>query len=189
MTASASNRKPVLAHEVEGSGLLVRGVVGRRVGEVHAVPHPHAGVADEREVPASLLGAFDPDDGGLGSGEVSHAREPTDGTPSTPRTIAGRSLAHMDSPQPSGTTKRRITLDVRRPLVTWGARPTVTIDGVGHPAQWGSGTWAVAEDGSTEVGVYCFNRLWRFGAPRTRPWVTPSSSPTERACCRSDRDG
>ncbi|MDM7891280.1 hypothetical protein [Curtobacterium caseinilyticum] len=70
----------------------------------------------------------------------------------------------MDSPQHSGTTRRRITLDLGRPLVTWGARPTVTIDGVGHPAQWGSGTWAVAEDGSTDVGVYCFNRLWRFGA-------------------------
>lgn len=74
-----------------------------------------------------------------------------------------RSLTRMDTPQPSGTTRRRITLDVRRPLVTWGARPTVTLDGVGHPAQWGTGTWAVAEDGDTEVGVYCFNRLWRFG--------------------------
>lgn len=70
----------------------------------------------------------------------------------------------MDALQPSGTTKRRITLDLGRPLLTWGARPTVTIDGVAHPAQWGTGTWAVAEDGSTRIGVYCFNRLWRFGA-------------------------
>ncbi|MCM3505827.1 hypothetical protein M3666_11955 [Curtobacterium sp. ODYSSEY 48 V2] len=69
----------------------------------------------------------------------------------------------MDTPQPSGTTKRRITLDLGRPLLTWGARPTVTIDGVGHPAQWGTGTWAVADDGSTRIGVSCFNRLWHFG--------------------------
>lgn len=69
----------------------------------------------------------------------------------------------MDTPLPSGTTKRRITLDLGRSRLTWGARPTATIDGVGHPAQWGTGTWAVAEDGSTTIGVSCFNRLWRFG--------------------------
>jgi len=73
----------------------------------------------------------------------------------------------MDTPQPSGTTKRRITLDLGRPAITWGARPTVVVDGVGHPAQWGTGTWAVDDDGSTELGVYCFNRLWRFGAAST----------------------
>ncbi len=39
----------------------------------------------------------------------------------------------------------------------------MTIDGVGHPAQWGTGTWAVADDGSTRIGVSCFNRLWHFG--------------------------
>lgn len=72
----------------------------------------------------------------------------------------------MDAPQPSGTTRRRITLTIDRPWCTWGARPTVTIDGVGHPAQWGTGTWAVAESGSTEVGVYLYNRVWRFGAAR-----------------------
>ncbi|WIE76274.1 hypothetical protein [Curtobacterium sp. MCSS17_007] len=74
----------------------------------------------------------------------------------------------MDTLQPSGTTKRRVTLDIGRPALTWGARPTVTIDGIGHPAQWGAGTWAVAEDGSTVVGVYCYNRLWRFGAASAR---------------------
>ena len=69
----------------------------------------------------------------------------------------------MDTTLPSGTTKRRIELRLVKPLFAWFARPTVTVDGVGHPAQWGTGTWAVAEDGDTEVGVYCFNRLWRFG--------------------------
>ncbi|MGN7190249.1 MULTISPECIES: hypothetical protein [unclassified Curtobacterium] len=70
----------------------------------------------------------------------------------------------MDAPQPSGTTKRRVTLTIARPRWTWGARPTVVVDGVGHPAQWGTGTWAVADDGSTDLGVYLYNRAWRWGA-------------------------
>lgn len=70
----------------------------------------------------------------------------------------------MEPTQPSGTTKRRIELRLDRPALTWFARPTVTLDGVGHPAQWGTGTWAVAADGSTTIGVYLFNRLWRRGA-------------------------
>ncbi|OIH98378.1 MULTISPECIES: hypothetical protein [unclassified Curtobacterium] len=74
----------------------------------------------------------------------------------------------MDTPAASGTTKRRVGLRLVRPLLTWGARPTVTIDGVGHPAQWGTGTWAVADDGDTVVGVFLFNRLWRSGAAAAR---------------------
>nr|WP_182516037.1 hypothetical protein [Curtobacterium pusillum] len=49
-------------------------------------------------------------------------------------------------------------------MLTWFARPTVTIDGVGHPAQWGTGTWAVPDDGAAVIGVYLYNRAWRFGA-------------------------
>jgi hypothetical protein len=70
----------------------------------------------------------------------------------------------MDALSPSGTTKRRIELRIVRPLFAWFARPTVTIDGIGHPAQWGVGTWAVPDDGGTIVGVYLFNRVWRFGS-------------------------
>ena len=55
-------------------------------------------------------------------------------------------------------------LRITRPPFTWFARPTVTIDGVGHPAQWGIGTWAVPDDGGTVIGVYLYNRAWRFGA-------------------------
>jgi hypothetical protein len=73
----------------------------------------------------------------------------------------------MESPLPSGTTRRRVELRLRRPWCTWGARPTVTVDGVGQPAQWGTGTWALGEDG-TELGVYCYNRAWRFGAAALR---------------------
>ena len=70
----------------------------------------------------------------------------------------------MEPTRPSGTTKRRIELRIERPALTWFARPTVTIDGVGHPAQWGTGTWAVPDGGDTVIGVYLFNRLWRAGA-------------------------
>ncbi|KQO65293.1 hypothetical protein ASF23_02175 [Curtobacterium sp. Leaf261] len=75
---------------------------------------------------------------------------------------------------PSGTTKRRIELRLRRPLVTWFARPTVVIDGVGQPAQWGTGTWAVPDDGGTELGVYLYNRAWRFGTASIRIGVAGS---------------
>ena len=72
--------------------------------------------------------------------------------------------AAVEATQPSGTTKRRVELRITRPPLTWFARPTVTIDGVGHPAQWGIGTWAVPDDGGTVIGVYLYNRAWRFGA-------------------------
>lgn len=42
-----------------------------------------------------------------------------------------------------------------------GVRPTVVVDGRGQPAQWGIGTWQLAE--GAVVGVYLFNRLWRYG--------------------------
>jgi hypothetical protein len=72
--------------------------------------------------------------------------------------------AAVEATQPSGTTKRRVELRITRPPLTWFARPTVTIDGVGHPAQWGIGTWAVPDDGGTVIGVYLYNRVWRFGS-------------------------
>lgn len=37
-------------------------------------------------------------------------------------------------------------------------------DGHGHPAQWGVGTWQTAADGSAQVSVYLFNRVWRYGS-------------------------
>ncbi|WP_281265645.1 hypothetical protein [Curtobacterium sp. 9128] len=70
----------------------------------------------------------------------------------------------MDAVLPSGMTRRRVELRIVKPAFAWFARPTVTIDGVGHPAQWGTGTWAVPDEGTTALGVYLFNRAWRFGA-------------------------
>lgn len=61
----------------------------------------------------------------------------------------------------SGTHRFELTL--RKPWIGWFPKPTVVIDGRGHPAQWGTGTWMVAADATTAVGVFLFNRLWRFG--------------------------
>ena len=62
-----------------------------------------------------------------------------------------------DAAQPT-----RIELILTRPALGWYPKPTVVVGGRGHPAQWGTGTWQV-EPGES-VGVYLFNRLWRFGA-------------------------
>jgi hypothetical protein len=46
----------------------------------------------------------------------------------------------------------------------WRVRPTVVIAGLGQPAQWGVGTWQLPADHAVTIGVYLFNRMWRFGA-------------------------
>lgn len=58
---------------------------------------------------------------------------------------------------------RRFELILRKPWFGWYPKPTVVFDGRGSPAQWGSGTWRVATDESPVVGVFLYNRLWRFG--------------------------
>jgi hypothetical protein len=60
---------------------------------------------------------------------------------------------------------RRIELTLRRPwyALPAGIRPTLVIGGRGQPAQWGIGTWQVTAGETVLVGVFLFNRLWRFG--------------------------
>ncbi len=60
---------------------------------------------------------------------------------------------------------RRIELTLHKPWFALYARikPTLVIEGRGHPAQWGLGTWQVPSDQSVLIGVFLFNRLWRFG--------------------------
>jgi hypothetical protein len=60
---------------------------------------------------------------------------------------------------------RRIELALRKPRLARYARlkPTVVIAGRGQPAQWGVGTWQVAAGQPATIGVFLFNRLWRFG--------------------------
>jgi len=64
-------------HEFGGRGDLALRVVLVGLEEVLAVAHAHAAVADDAQVPAPLLGALDPDDGGLCGGEVRHDDERT----------------------------------------------------------------------------------------------------------------
>ncbi|QNE45577.1 hypothetical protein F1C58_00620 [Glaciihabitans sp. INWT7] len=58
---------------------------------------------------------------------------------------------------------RRFELTLKKPWFGWVPKPTVVFDGRGNPAQWGTGTWMVPTEGTTVVGVFLFNRLWRFG--------------------------
>ena len=63
---------------------------------------------------------------------------------------------------------RRIELTLRKPWfgLYWGIRPTLVIGGRGQPAQWGIGTWQVPADETVAIGVFLFNRVWRFGSAR-----------------------
>ncbi len=72
------------------------------------------------------------------------------------------------STDPSSTdapSSRRIELTLRRPWFRLyaGIRPTLVIRGHGQPTQWGHGTWQVPADESVTLGVFLFNRVWRFG--------------------------
>ena len=67
------------------------------------------------------------------------------------------------------SSTRRIELTLHKPwfALYWRIRPTLVIEGRGQPAQWGDGTWQVPADETVRVGVYLFNRMWRFGRADT----------------------
>lgn len=60
---------------------------------------------------------------------------------------------------------RRIELTMHKPCFALyaGIRPTLVLAGRGQPTQWGLGTWQVPADETVTLGVFLFNRLWRFG--------------------------
>ncbi|AMB59238.1 hypothetical protein [Microterricola viridarii] len=63
----------------------------------------------------------------------------------------------------------RLQLTLKRPLLSWMAKPTVVVAGRGQPAQWGVGTWQLPDEtervgASGVLEVFIFNRLWRYGA-------------------------
>lgn len=60
---------------------------------------------------------------------------------------------------------RRIELTMHKPWFALyaGIRPTLVIDGRGQPTQWGIGTWQVPAGDEAVLGVFLFNRMWRFG--------------------------
>lgn len=60
---------------------------------------------------------------------------------------------------------RRIEFTLQKPWFALyaGIRPTLVIAGRGQPVQWGLGTWQVPAGETVVLGVYLFNRVWRFG--------------------------
>lgn len=66
---------------------------------------------------------------------------------------------------PDNRAVRRIELTLHKPWFALYARirPTIVIAGRGQPAQWGIGTWQVPADETAVIGVFLFNRMWRFG--------------------------
>ena len=77
--------------------------------------------------------------------------------------VASDGLPSRVPVSPSAT--RRIELTLHKPWFALyaGIRPTLVIEGRGQPVQWGLGTWQVSSDETVVIGVYLFNRLWRFG--------------------------
>lgn len=65
--------------------------------------------------------------------------------------------------EPTGTT-RRFQLTLRKPWHGLGPKPTVVVNGVGQPAQWGTRNWKVPGSGPVTVNIFLFNRLWKYGA-------------------------
>ncbi|MFF2371288.1 hypothetical protein [Agromyces sp. NPDC058110] len=68
-------------------------------------------------------------------------------------------------PDGASNRTRRIELTLHKPwfALYWGVKPTLVIGGRGQPAQWGRGTWQVPSDEAVQVGVFLFNRAWRYG--------------------------
>ena len=55
----------------------------------------------------------------------------------------------------------RFELTLRKPWLGWYPKPTVVINGVAQPTQWGVRNWKVA--GDVHVSIFLYNRLWKFG--------------------------
>jgi hypothetical protein len=65
---------------------------------------------------------------------------------------------------PASPSSPRIELTLVKPWLGWYPKPTVVFGGHGHPAQWGTGTWQISADSPTQISVYLYNRVWKFGA-------------------------
>ncbi|MEV8145549.1 hypothetical protein [Specibacter sp. NPDC078709] len=62
-----------------------------------------------------------------------------------------------DTPQ----ALHRFELTLRKPWLGFFPKPTVVIDGVAQPTQWGTRNWKIR--GEVEVSVFLHNRFWTFG--------------------------
>ena len=57
----------------------------------------------------------------------------------------------------------RFELTLRKPWLGWFPKPTVVVNGLAQPTQWGTRNWKVPGEGSATVTIFLFNRLWKFG--------------------------
>ena len=82
--------------------------------------------------------------------------------PGEGRVRATDSVANVPTTPPRD---RRIHLTLHKPRLALYARikPTLVLGGRGQPTQWGEGTWLVPADRTVTIGVFLFNRMWRFG--------------------------
>lgn len=64
--------------------------------------------------------------------------------------------------EPTNTT-RRFELTLHKPWLGWFPKPTVVVDGVAQPAQWGTRNWKVPGADAATVSIFLFNRMWKFG--------------------------
>lgn len=64
--------------------------------------------------------------------------------------------------EPTNTT-RRFELTLHKPWLGWFPKPTVVVDGVAQPTQWGTRNWKVPGAETVTVSIFLFNRIWKFG--------------------------
>lgn len=62
------------------------------------------------------------------------------------------------------STPGRFELTLHKPPLGWYPKPTVVVDGVAQPAQWGRRSWKVPGMETVQVNIFLFNRAWKFGA-------------------------
>lgn len=72
-------------------------------------------------------------------------------------------------------TRPCFQLTLRKPRLGWFPKPTVVVNGVAQPTQWGTRTWKVPGEGAATVGIFLFNRMWKFG--EVAFVVEPNTSP------------
>ncbi|MFQ4148354.1 hypothetical protein AAGW05_06605 [Arthrobacter sp. LAPM80] len=58
---------------------------------------------------------------------------------------------------------RHFQLTLRKPWLGWFPKPTVVVDDLAQPTQWGTRSWKVPGADTARVTVFLFNRLWKFG--------------------------
>ncbi|WP_062007725.1 hypothetical protein [Arthrobacter alpinus] len=76
--------------------------------------------------------------------------------------MAGK-LENVTSPI---ATPPHFQLTLRKPWLGWFPKPTVVVNGVAQPAQWGTRNWKVPGEGAATVTIFLFNRMWKFGEVR-----------------------